>query len=72
MITIKQLIEILQKEPNQDLPVVLYTDHGQTLMKMNGYTMQSVHDIEDYMMDAVYSEEAPDEPYTNVFVLEAV
>lgn len=72
MITVKQLIEILQKEPNQDLPVVLYTDHGQTLMKMNGHGTEGVHDIEDYMMEKVWFEEEPDQPYVEVFVLEAI
>lgn len=71
MITVQELIEILNTVEDKTLPVVLYTDHGQTLMKMTDYGIDRVENLEDFMLEKMYFEDEIDDVCHKVFVLEA-
>lgn len=68
---VKELIELLQKQ-DQELPVRLITDHGQTLMECfqagEGYLEEDSHMGEEIHPDDYNEEEYPDA--VKVFVLE--
>jgi len=63
---LKELLKLV----DDDIEIVLFADHGQTLMKWTGSGYSFVEDLGEYMMDEADFECG--EVGTKVFVLEAV
>lgn len=64
---IKEVIKVLQ-EQDPELEVVLYCDHGQTLMKVSGWGAGYVEDLSQHMLE----ESEEEEGLSEVYVLEAL
>lgn len=70
---ITETIEVLQQalEEYGDIPVALYTDHGQTLREHHRSGLSYVQDAQEYYLDEIDEEDLEyHESYDKVFVLE--
>lgn len=73
---VQELIDKLAAIEDKTLPVVLYADHGQTMMKTTGISTSYVEDIDKYMLEELDEEEIDSMEYDDmrdeVLVLEAL
>lgn len=60
---VSDLIGMLEtfKRQHGDLPVRLYTDHGQTHMHLNGVGLEYTEDLDEYMSEPVHKDDAEED-----------